>query len=143
MSWIMQDGYPTNTDFIDLPSAAMATPYPHALWRITEGVNDGLPYNMLMPLDEPTGAFMNASQLAKARIPASTKYTGEWAFTNTALTSVRIAQDCEYYPTSFPAGCEVEFYTPDGVPSGTYGQLLDSEGMMIIDADAARVYVTE
>lgn len=49
MSWIMQDGYPTNTDFIDLPSAAMATPYPHALWRIEEGYNDGLPFNMLLP----------------------------------------------------------------------------------------------
>jgi len=30
----------------------------------------------------------------------------------TSLTSVMIAQDCVYYPTSFPAGCVVNFY-PD------------------------------
>lgn len=143
MSWIMdENSYPTNTDFIAIPEKAMAQPYPHALWRITEGVNDGLPYNGLM-IFEAHGAFMNAESLRQVRIPASVKHIGKWAFTNTALTKVRIASDCEYYPTSFPEGCEVELYTSDGTLSGSYGQLLDSAEKTVLDASGARVYVTE
>lgn len=47
--YIGLDGELYNTNFIDLPSAAMATPYPHALWRIESGYNEGRPFNMLLP----------------------------------------------------------------------------------------------
>lgn len=112
MSWIMQDGYPTNTDFIDLPFAAMSQPYPDALWRIDEGFNYGIPYNMLMADIPAFGAFANATNLAVIRIPQSVKSIGAETFRNTNLTSVTIASDCTYYDTSFPEGCVVNFY-PD------------------------------
>lgn len=46
---IGEDGFPTNIDFIDLPESPMEKPYPMAVWRIEPGVNDGFPYNMLLP----------------------------------------------------------------------------------------------
>ena len=113
MSWIMdENSYPTNTDFVDMPSAAMATPYPHALWRISVGVNDGLPYNGLLAEVPYFGAFANATDLTVVRIPPSVKKIGRESFRGTQLRSVTIASDCEYYDTSFPTGCEINFY-PD------------------------------
>lgn len=58
------------------------------------------------------GAFCNDSSLSIISIPRSVKKIGRFAFRNTSLTSVMIAQDCDYYDTSFPAGCVVNFY-PD------------------------------
>lgn len=58
------------------------------------------------------GAFCNDSSLSIISIPRSVKKIGRFAFRNTSLTSVMIAQDCEYYPTSFPDGCTINFY-PD------------------------------
>lgn len=50
MAWIMgEDGFPTNTDFIAIPEKAMQRPFPDALWRIDADVNDGFPYNKLIP----------------------------------------------------------------------------------------------
>ena len=104
-------------------------------WQI---INDELT-NILFPVEKVSGAFMNARNLEYAYIPRSCKKIGEWAFTNTKLRRVKIADDCEYYPTSFPPGCEIEFYGG----GGEYGQLYDSEGYAIIDADGARIYVKE
>ena len=95
--------------------------------------------NILFPAEKISGAFMNARNLEYAYIPRSCKKIGEWAFTNTKLRRVKIADDCEYYPTSFPPGCEIEFYGG----GGEFGQLYDSEGYAIIDADGARIYVKE
>ena len=57
LSWhIGENGFPTNTEFIDAPAKAMDKPYPLAMWRIEETEYDGflfsengLPYNMLLP----------------------------------------------------------------------------------------------
>lgn len=95
--------------------------------------------NILFPAEKISGAFMNARNLEYAYIPRSCKKIGELAFTNTKLRRVKIANDCEYYPTSFPPGCEIEFYGG----GGEYGQLYDSEGYAIIDADGARIYAKE
>ena len=102
-------------------------------WQIISGELT----NTLFPVEKNFGAFMNAKNLEYAYIPRSCKKVGEWAFTNTKLRRVKIADDCEYYPTSFPPDCEIEFYGG----GGEYGQLLDSEGYAVIDADGARVYV--
>ena len=140
ITWFIgENGFPTNTEFIDIPEKAMGKPYPLAMWRIEPGMNDGFPFNKLMPLEEPSGAFMNAHNLEYAYIPRSCKKIGEWAFTNTKLRRVKIAEDCEYFPTSFPPDCEIEFYGG----GGEYGQLFDSEGYALLDANGARIYVKE
>lgn len=136
---IGEDGFPTNIDFIDLPESPMEKPYPKAVWRIEPGVNDEFPFNELLPLEKPSGAFMNAHDLEYACIPRSCKKIGKLAFTNTKLRRVKISEDCEYYPTSFPPDCEIKYY--EG--GGEYGQLLDSEGYAVIDADGAKIYVKE
>lgn len=107
-----EDGELTNSFFMDIQESAMSQPYPHALWRITEGVNGGLPYNGLLTEAPYFGAFANATDLTVVRIPQSVKKIGRESFRGTQLQSVTIARDCEYYPTSFPDGCEVHFY-PD------------------------------
>ena len=78
MSWhIGEDGLPTNENFIECPEKSMDKPYPHALWRIDPTVNDGLPFNMLIPPEKPSGAFMNAANLEYVHIPRSCKKIGE------------------------------------------------------------------
>ena len=111
--WIIVDGKLTSAYFEDAPSSPMKKPYPDALWRIDPTVNGGMPYNKLLPEPENLGAFAHAKNLRRASIPESVKYIGEYAFRGTALTSVTIASDCEYYRTSFPDGCVIKFYNYD------------------------------
>lgn len=56
------------------------------------------------------GAFANDTSLTKVIIPKSVKFIGENAFRNTALSSVKISEDCDYGSESFPDGCNVDFY---------------------------------
>ncbi|WP_303824472.1 leucine-rich repeat protein [Ruminococcus flavefaciens] len=86
-----------------------------------------------------TGAFMNAQNLAHVYIPRTCELIGEWAFTNTALNTVRIPADCTYFETSFPPDCEVQFYGG----GGDYGQLYDGEEYALIDSEGALIYAKE
>lgn len=111
MSWYMgADGYPTNDLFPELPEVAMNKPYPNALFRTDEQFNSGYPFHKLMPEVPLLGAFANAINLRTVRIPETVKKIGQYAFRNTQLTSVTVASDCEYYDTSFPDGCVINFY---------------------------------
>lgn len=137
--WRIEEGaeYPTHKFLPKLPQSKLKPP-PTTMWRIDPRYNDGLPFIPLMR-DIPMigGAFENAVNLKAVRIPQSCKKIGEFAFTNTKLKKVKIARDCEYFPTSFPPDCEIEFY------GGNFGQLYDSEGFAVIDSGGARVYVKE
>lgn len=82
------------------------SPYPYSI--ITQKQGEYPKYSHLNLLS--MGAFANAYKLTYVRIPETVKKIGEYAFRNTALTSVTIARDCEYYPTSFPGGCKINFY---------------------------------
>lgn len=140
VTWHMDsDGLPTNENFIECPGKSMDKPYPKAVWRIDPTFNNALPFHELLPLEKPSGAFMNAVNLEYVHIPRSCKKIGEWAFTNTKLRRVKISSDCEYYPTSFPGGCEIEFYGG----GGEFGQLLDSDNFALIDSEGAKIYVKE
>lgn len=137
--YIGDDGLPDNDGFIPFPDDPLAGEIPKMRWRITPGINNALPYHELLPLEKASGAFMNAVNLENVYIPRSCKKIGEWAFTNTKLRRVKISADCEYYPTSFPEGCEIEFYGG----GGEFGQLLDSDNFALIDSEGARIYVKE
>lgn len=106
--YIGQDGTPTRNIFPPLPESFVSQPYPAQLWRI----NNGKLTHMLLSETKAVGAFANATNLSKVSIPRSVKHIGREAFRNTRITSVTIASDCVYYPTSFPDGCIVHFY-PD------------------------------
>lgn len=106
MAWKIVDNILTNDQFTEMPESPMSAPYPDALWRIE---NQELTTGVFVE-NELIGAFANAVNLTKITIPRSCKYIGEYAFRNTALTSVKIASDCTYFPTSFPDGCQVKFY---------------------------------
>ena len=138
MSWYMDD-YPTNTDFSELPAAAMVEPFPHGYWRTDPLVNNGYPFHELLSglVRKGPGAFRNAAHLTRVRIPETVKTIGAEAFRNTALRSVTIAPDCTYSETSFPEGCEVNFYGG----GGQYGQLVDCNGVEILDCEAVRILV--
>ena len=56
------------------------------------------------------GAFANDTSLSKVVIPKSVNFIGENAFKNTALSSAKISEDCDYGSESFPDGCNVDFY---------------------------------
>lgn len=76
-------------------------------WIIANGklINNDIPNE-----DLHMGAFADNPSLYRVIIPRSVKKIGRYAFANTALTSVTIADDCEYYPTSFPEGCVINTY---------------------------------
>lgn len=104
---IGDDGLPYNED-APISAPPIEAPYPLGLWRIESGeITTGL-----LPQADELGAFANAVNLMQVSIPRSCKKIGRYAFANTQLTSVTIASDCDYYDTSFPAGCVVNFY-PD------------------------------
>ena len=108
--WTMgDDGIPTNDRFIDPVDKAIAEPYPQGMWRVT---GTGVLTQELLTEKIDFGAFANAHNLTKVSIPKSCKKIGRYAFRNTQLSSVTIASDCDYYSTSFPDGCVVNFY-PD------------------------------
>ena len=88
---------------------AFEQPYPSIYWYVTTSPNNITHGDFKEP--QYMGAFMNAQHLTSVLIPRSVKYIGEFAFTNTQLTSVTIASDCVYFPTSFPEGCVVNFYS--------------------------------
>lgn len=70
-----------------------------------------------------TGAFMNCNDLEYVSIPESVKSIGAYAFAFTGLTSVRIADDCDYAQTSFPDGCTINRYGDDIEPNDLSSQL--------------------
>lgn len=47
--WQIKDGKIENKQFIELPEKYMGKPYPLALWFVDAAVNNGKPYNGLMP----------------------------------------------------------------------------------------------
>lgn len=103
--FVIRDDYPY-IDTLSEPIEVLSEPIPYAIMTVAE--NEYPKYNYLNTID--AGAFANATSLRYIRIPESVKKIGKTAFRNTALTSVTIARDCEYYPTSFPDGCVVNFY---------------------------------
>ena len=102
------DGYPVPINAPEIPEKYMSKPYPKSFWRIEE--QGEYPCNDLMPELPTLGAFSNATGLKKAVIPESVKYIGREAFRNTQLSSVTIASDCDYYDTSFPKDCTINYY---------------------------------
>ena len=131
------NGYPCLPNLPEPEKFKFDEPYPKKMFRMSADINNGYPH--LPFLLKQSGAFMNATKLLRAEIPRSCKKIGRFAFANTALKNVKIAEDCEYFPSSFPKDCEIEFY---GI-GGSFGQLYDSSGYAILDADSARIYVKE
>lgn len=85
----------------------MTDPYPPFWWY--ENENNEL-QNRFMADPIYQGAFCDCVNLRKVIIPPSVKYIGEYAFYNTALTTVTIARDCTFFPTSFPPRCTINYY---------------------------------
>lgn len=133
--WYYSNDRLTHEDMPDASEKAMKKPYPKALWR----TDTGIPYHELFPIEKPCGAFMNAVSLEYVRIPESVRKIGRYAFFNTAMRKVRISSECEYYKTSFPEKCTVEFYEENG-NEAVSGQTYDSDGHILIDSDGARIY---
>lgn len=140
MTWIIQDNVLTNTEFAAMPDNPFVGDSPLTMWRITAGYNEGMPYSPLMiDFAALSGAFMDCANLSYAQVSHSCKSIGRYAFYGTSLKKVKIAADCEFFDTSFPEDCEVEFYGG----GGQWGQLIDGDGYSVIDGDGARVYIEE
>ena len=56
------------------------------------------------------GAFSGNSTMKYAYIPPRVKEIGTNAFSGTSLTTAKIAYDCDYKTSSFPDGCNINFY---------------------------------
>ena len=89
-------------------SPCLNNPYPYVFWYINQARNDVTHDNFYNYT--PMGACYNCPNLTSMTIPRSVKNIGPNMATNSQLTSVTIASDCEYDSTSFPANCTVNFY---------------------------------
>lgn len=106
-SWYFnEDGELDNYLFIEPVETYLVHPYPANMWY--EDVDDNLTTEAI-PEAIPLGAFTNTN-ITSIQIPQSCKYLGADTFVNTNLTSVTIASDCTYFPTTFPPGCQINFY---------------------------------
>lgn len=85
------------------------TQYDRSTWH--ENDSGIITADNLPSISKLIGSFSNATNLRKVSIPPTVKKIGRYSFRNTQLTSVIIARDCEYYDTSFPVGCTVNYYT--------------------------------
>lgn len=105
MSWYIENRRLTHADLPEL-LPRLSPPYPPGIWYIENGrlTHSRLPQLIV------GGAFSGCASLTQVSIPRSVKSIGDNAFAGTALTRVRIAQDCTYSETSFPEDCVVEFY---------------------------------
>lgn len=133
-------GYPYRLEE-DMPSTApklFEFDCPDMLWRTDSFTNNGMIYSPLIPGMVLSGAFKDVVTLEQITIPRSCQRIGPVAFAGTSLRKVMISAECEYSETSFPEGCEVEFY--EG--GGEYAQLYDCNGFAIIDCNRARIYIT-
>lgn len=117
---------------------ALGPPYPSYFWYVEREPKLAVTNAAYRPV-KVFGAFMNCSALSYVEIPRSCKSIGRYAFAGTALQKVKVASDCTYHDTSFPEGCEVEFYGG----GGQWGQLLDGDGYAVVDGDGARIYIEE
>ena len=89
-------------------SPCFTNPYPYVFWYINQARNDVTHDNFYNYT--PMGACYNCPNLTSITIPTSVKHIGPNMATNTNISSVTIASDCEYESTSFPVGCTVHFY---------------------------------
>lgn len=104
--WTVENNRLTHADLPTPLEHVMEAPFPPFWWNVSGGklTHTGLPAPVLR------GAFANCVNLDTAHIPHSCESIGVTAFRNTALTSVTISEECSYSSTSFPDGCEVNFY---------------------------------
>lgn len=107
--WVVENSKLTHELLPDEDSVdgIMTDPYPPFWWY--ENENNEL-QNRFMADPIYQGAFCDCVNLRKVIIPPSVKYIGEYAFHNTALTTVTIARDCVFFPTSFPERCTINYY---------------------------------
>ncbi len=99
-------------DVTDITPEVLAFDYndpPAAMWRLDDDilVNGLLPE----PLVDDQGAFNKCLNLVYVEIPESVKSIGRYSFRETQLKKVKIASNCTYYDTSFPADCVITFYS--------------------------------
>lgn len=105
--WYDDDGRLVNSDLpAPMSGTYMQDPYPPFWWYVE---NERL-QNRFLAEPSAQGAFYDCTQLKKVEIPETVKYIGEYAFANTALTTVKIARDCTFFPTSFPPRCIIQYY---------------------------------
>ena len=137
MAWYEnQNGEPQNDSLEEIPENAFTKPFPSSLWRIDPNVNDGLPYHEILEDVLKSGAFFNVRSLTAVSIPKSVRKIGEISFSGTSLKEVTISPECEYFPTSFPENCKINFYDLT-----VYGQLTDGCNSQIIDFFGIRIHV--
>lgn len=118
MSWYIENNRLTHADLPELIEPRYSPPYPSGIWYIENGrlTHSRLP--QLIEIDDDKGAFFGVSSLTTAKIPKSVQTIGEKAFAGTGLTKIKISRNCTYSSTSFPEGCEIEFYESEGETNG-------------------------
>lgn len=122
-AWVIKDDLPFKLVMAELYKLDDA---PSLVWVI----KDDLPFKKPVKEISYLGAFCYAENLSLVKIPKSVKKIGPYSFAHTALTEVTIASDCEYYPTSFPKDCVINFY-PDILMDNNKNILYTKDGEII------------
>lgn len=78
---------------------------PATQWYLNESGRLRMP--LMKELVNDLGGFNNNPNLEKVVIPSSVMSIGRLSFNNTNLTEVTLSDECTYYGSSFPPGCNV------------------------------------
>ncbi|MGB4093212.1 MAG: leucine-rich repeat protein [Ruminococcus flavefaciens] len=106
VQWTITGGRLTHEELPEPIAETMTKPYPPGWWYVENG---RLTHSALPPLQK-AGAFCGCMSLRQVSIPESVKSIGEFAFADTALTRVKIAGDCSYFPSTFPENFTIMTY---------------------------------
>lgn len=85
-------------------------PYPYSVWYYAYDMDHVFDSAIPELLEITYGAFTGCTNLTKIKFARSLLSIGKYSCTGTDLTSVTIPEDCTYYETTFPPGCEVHTF---------------------------------
>lgn len=107
-TWHIIDGEFTHSS---LPAMIprLVQPYPAGVWWIENNTFKHILLPSMIGSDNK-GAFCGVNTLISVKIPKTVQRIGDYSFSGTGLTSVKISQYCDYADTSFPEDCEIEYY---------------------------------
>lgn len=85
-------------------------PYPYSVWYFDEDLDHVFDSAIPESLSFTGGAFRDSVNLKYIKVSSTVTDIGPYSFANTGLTLVQLPIGCRYSETTFPPGCEIQFY---------------------------------
>lgn len=102
------NGYVNIRSVTDEETKMISEPVPPFFWTVNPNENHGYVGICHIP-NKMMGAFAN-STLQAVEVTPNLSAIGEYAFEESHISEITISDECSYYDTSFPEGCDVNTF---------------------------------